>query len=355
MKPTVGTTLFSFTDVWRTGSVTLTQLLQRVATLGLGPDLELVGYQSFRGLPSPTAVEVDDFRRDVERLNLRPTAFGVYVDRARRSGCWLSADESLAQLSDQLWTARRLGFRSGRATLGMDTEVLDRLVPVLDDEDLVLTFEIQGNHTPDAPEVVALVDWLRGNSGAPVGLTFDSSVAMPDLPVSYRRVLRQLGMTSSMEEQLDVAWRSDGAPFQRLGGLFAAIDGASVPEALHDQLVTAFIRFGHGDLADWTHVLPWVRHAHAKFWDWEDAETQVMIPHQALVTLLVEHGYTGSISSEFGGLAWLEQDEINIFDLTKQHIAFLRAAIDQAQTVQCVQRAERLGLRPSAYLDLAGS
>ena len=58
-----------------------------------------------------------------------------------------------------------------------------------------------------------------------------------------------------------------------------------------------------------------------------------MIPHQALVTLLVEHGYTGSISSEFGGLAWLEQDEINIFDLTKQHIAFLRAAIDQAQTV----------------------
>jgi hypothetical protein len=158
-----------------------------------------------------------------------------------------------------------------------------------------------------------------------------------------------------MEEQLDVAWRSDGAPFQRLGGLFAAIDEASVPEALHDQLVTAFIRFGHGDLADWTHVLPWVRHAHAKFWDWEDAETQVMIPHQALVTLLVEHGYTGSISSEFGGLAWLEQDEINIFDLTKQHITFLRSTIDQAQTVQCVPRAERLGLRPSAYLDLAGS
>jgi hypothetical protein len=329
--PTVGTTLFSFTDVWRTGGVTLTQLLDCIASQGLGPDVELVGYQSFRGLPAPTADEVDRFRKDVQRLGLRPTAFGVYVDRARRAGQWLSVDESVARLTDQLWTARRLGFRSARAPLGLDVDVLDRIAGVLADQDLVLTFEVQGSHTPDAPDVTTLVDWLQASPGAPVGLTFDSSVAMPGLPASYLRVLRRLGMTAAVEEQLDAAWRSEGAPFQRLGRFLAQIDGTSVPGPLQEQFVTAFIRFGHGDLADWSHVLPWVRHAHAKFWDWDDAERHVLAPHRAFVELLLGHGYAGSISSEFGGIAWLEREEVNVFDLTRQHVTFLRSVVDQGR------------------------
>jgi hypothetical protein len=75
-----------------------------------------------------------------------------------------------------------------------------------------------------------------------------------------------------------------------------------ISQTLHQQFATAFIRFGHGNLRDWTHVLPRVRHAQAKFWDWDDPETQVMAPHREFVTMLVQHGYAGSISSEFG--AW---------------------------------------------------
>ena len=353
MSPTVGTTLFSFTDEWRSGALTLTQLLERVARLDLGPDVELVGYQSFRGLPTPTPAEVDLFRHDVERLGLRPTVFGVYVDRARHPARWLSVAESTAQVAQQLDLAAALGFTATRATLGMDTAVLDRVAPVLADLELLLTFEIQGNHTPHAPEVVTLLDWLQSNPGAPVGLTFDSSVAMPDLPPSYRRVLRDLGMTPQVEAQLEDAWRSDGAPFQRLGRLLAGVAGSPLPDALREQLVTAFIRFGHGRLAEWSDVLGWVRHAHAKFWDWEDADRQVKAPHLELVRMLVQHGYAGSISSEFGGIAWLERGELDVFDLTGRHVTFLREAIASARVAECVTRAERLGLRPSAYLDLA--
>jgi hypothetical protein len=352
MTPTVGTTLFSFTDEWRSGELSLTQLLERVQQLGLGPDVELVGYQSFRGLPRPTPAEVETFLADIARLGLRPSAFGVYVDRAARPGHLLTIEESTDELTRQLHVAAQLGFCSTRATLGMDLAVVDRVVPVLDELGLVLTFEIQGSHTPDAPDCTTLIDWLRANPGAPVGLTLDSSVAMPDLPVTYRRVLRRLGATPDIEEQLETAWRSEGAPFQRLGQLLAGLEGTEVSEALHEQLVTPFIRFGHGALRDWTHVLPWVRHAHAKCWDWEDAETHVVAPHRELVEMLVRHGYRGSISSEFGGIAWLERDEADVFDLTGKHIAFLRSAIAGAQTAHCVERAERLGLRPSAYRDL---
>jgi len=355
MKPSVGTTLFNFTDEWRSGAHNLSQVLAHVARLDLGPDIELVGYQSFRGLPAPTSAEVDEFRQDVDRLGLRPTAFGVYVDRAKRPGRWLSADESVAELVGQLWTARRLGFSSVRATLGMDTEVIDRVLPTLDELGLLLTFEIQGNHTPEAPDVLSLIGWLEANAGSPVGVTFDSSVAMPGLPASYVRGLRARGVTPQVEDALDRAWRSDGAPFQRLAGFLESIDGLDVSPDLREQFVTAFIRFGHGDLDSWGHVLPWVRHAHAKFWDWEDVQTHVLTPHRAFVDLLVASGYAGSISSEFGGIAWLERHEVNVFELTKRHVSFLRTAVAAARTVHCVQRAERLGLSPSTYLELAES
>jgi hypothetical protein len=351
MKPTVGTTLFSFTDEWRSGDFTLTRLLERVERLGLGPDVELIGYQSFRGLPIPTPTEVQTFRADVARLGLRPTAFGVYVDRALRPGQLLSAEESAIQLTQQLHTASRLGFVSTRATLGMDTAVLDRVAPVLDELGVVLTFEVQGSHTRDAPEITTLIGWLQANAGSRVGLTLDNSVALPNLPVSYRRVLRRLGATPGMEVLLEAAWRSEGPVFERLERFLASIDRAEVSEALHEQFVTPFVRFGHGDLQQWTDVLPWVRHVHAKFWDWEDAETQVMAPHRELVEMLVQYGYAGSISSEFGGIAWLEREELDVFDLTKKHVGFLRSTVASAQTAPCVDRAERLGLRPSACLD----
>jgi hypothetical protein len=328
----VGTTLFSFTDEWRAGGLGLTGLLERVAAHGLGPDVEVVGYQSFRGLPAPYDHEVEAFRSDVRRLGLRPTAFGVYVDRARRPDRWLTLDEAYAELAGQLRVAARLGCTSVRAVLGMDLAVLDRSLPLLDELGLVLTFEIQGSHTPGAGDVTALVDWLERNAGAPVGITLDTSVAMPDLPVSYRRTLRREGMTPNAEEALDAAWRADGPPHQRMAGFHEAVEGMDVPVAALEHVVTAFVRFGHGDAEDWRFVLPWVWHAHAKFWDWDEAQRHVLEPHGRFLDLLVTAGYIGSVSSEFGGMAWLERGEVDVFDLTARHLAFLRSEIARLTT-----------------------
>lgn len=327
MTPTVGSTLFSFTDEWRAGHLSLEHLLGRIAALGLGPDVELVGYQSFKGLPSPTAAEVETFRRCVTSLRLRPTVFGVYVDRAKRPTRWLTVEESTRELVGQLETASRLGFSTLRATLGMDTEIIDRVVPVLDDLGLILTFEVQGNHTPSSADVLELVSWLEASPGAPVGITLDSSVAMPGLPVTYRRTLCALGLTDREIVLLDEAWRGGGQPFTRLHGYLETIGRREVAASLREHLVTAFVRFGHGRLEQWRHVLPWVRHAHAKFWDWEEANLHVREPHGAFVDMLVTSGYEGSISSEFGGTAWLERPEVDVFDLTRKHVELLRSAV----------------------------
>jgi hypothetical protein len=140
-------------------------------------------------------------------------------------------------------------------------------------------------------------------------------------------------MGPETEEALDVMWRAEGPPFQRLTAFLQAVQLDPGSDTLSQQLTTAFIRFGHGRLDEWTFALPWVRHAHAKFWDWDHPQTHVLAPHQQFVEMLAGYGYNGSISSEFGGIAWLDREDVDVFELTLRHITFLRSVVAGAVTV----------------------
>src|SRR6476646_1972279 len=82
----LGTTTFSFTNEWLTRRFTRTELLERAAAFELGPGLEVVGQQLWRGYPSLDRDEVLAFRRLCERLGFEPAAIGGYVDLLRRPG-----------------------------------------------------------------------------------------------------------------------------------------------------------------------------------------------------------------------------------------------------------------------------
>ena len=64
----LATTAFSFTNEWLTRRYTLEQLLARVAELNLGPGIELIGFQAWRGYPGLPAEDVLAFRRLVDDL-----------------------------------------------------------------------------------------------------------------------------------------------------------------------------------------------------------------------------------------------------------------------------------------------
>ena len=76
----LGTTTFSFTNEWLARRFTRAELLERAAAFELGPGLEVVGQQLWRGYPILDRDEVVGFRRLCDRLGLEPTAIGGYVD-----------------------------------------------------------------------------------------------------------------------------------------------------------------------------------------------------------------------------------------------------------------------------------
>ena len=109
--PLIGVTLFSFTNEWQERLFTLDTLLEAVAANGLGPGVELVGFQSIRGYPALTDAFADSFREKVAALGLIPTALAGNADLGIRRDRIQTVDEAVAYLEPQIVAARRLGFR----------------------------------------------------------------------------------------------------------------------------------------------------------------------------------------------------------------------------------------------------
>ena len=49
--PQIGVTLYSFTNEWLTRQYDLESLLREVAKRGMGPNIEIIGFQNFKEFP----------------------------------------------------------------------------------------------------------------------------------------------------------------------------------------------------------------------------------------------------------------------------------------------------------------
>ena len=325
----LGTTLFSFTNEWLTENLTLPQTLRRMAERDLGPALEVVGFQSFRGFPYVDPDDLRAFRRQVDLLGLQPTALGVYADLHRCPHHPMTAEQALAYLRPQLDAAVLLGFPMLRVALGMELQLMTALVPELERRGLTLTLEVQGPAHPHHDPLLPTLQLLDRLQTPALGLTLDFSLTMTALPPSLLDHWRRLGVTAAVEQAFTEAWRAGQSPT----GFAAAAEQLGAPAALITEIAPYLVRFGHTTPELWRAVLPWVRHAHAKYWDLEDADTQVAGPHAAMLQLLSDNGYHGAVLSEWGGSGWLETTDVDAFDITGRHLQLLRRELQRPSSL----------------------
>ncbi|MGK5683865.1 sugar phosphate isomerase/epimerase family protein [Actinoplanes sp. URMC 104] len=303
----LGTTTFSLTPLWRFGSSPV-EVFEQIARAGCGPAIEVIGHQTWRGFPGLDPADERDWHEAVDRLGLRPAALGVYTDLYRHPGRALTEDEAYDELLPQLETAARLGFPVVRATLGMTPGLLRRAVAAAEKHDVVLTLEIQGTTAPDAP---AVLDVLRTES-AHLGFTLDFSLSTPELPASLGTALLRLGLPG---DAVDAVYR---ARF-RMGEALGIVAG----DPMATMLVAGVLgRCGRTRPGDWAHVLPAVRHAHAKFWDPDLSSIEE--PHRAWMSALAAAGYDGAVVSEWGGHELLDRADADPVELTRAHLGLLR-------------------------------
>ena len=317
---TLGTTLFSLTPDWRAGEEA-PSILRRVAEAACGPALEVIGHQTWRGFPDVSPEDERLFRDAVDRHGLIPVALGIYPHPFRRPGPAMGVDETVADLTAQLEAAQRLGFPIARTHLGMDPALLRRVAAEADRLGVVLTFEVQGAATPDAPAVVDVLS-LQAETGSPyLGLTMDFSVTSRALPEVLDRSLRRLGLPEDGVAAAHRSWVDDLPIGRRIGTALAQLAGHPEEHALTVLVAGVLGRCGRTEPADWTGVLPLVRHAHAKFWD-PDVES-VREPHGAWLAALDDAGYTGAVVSEWGGHEMLDRADADALTVTRAHLDLL--------------------------------
>src|SRR3954447_1219234 len=300
----LGTTAFSFTNEWLSRKYTLEQLLARVAELGLGPGIELVGFQAWRRYPALPDAEVLAFRRLVEDLGLEPAALGAYADLARRPDRLMTTVESVEFLVPQIAVAEALGFPLLRLHGGIPAAVIEQLVPTAERAGVTLATEVQGGQAPDSPGIVALLESHERLDSANVGLVLDFSVSMTALPTSFVESVCRLGVRREELDEIATHW-VQGAPAHEL---FAALAEVDAPAAALDEARAGFVRFGRQGPQAWLPLVPQIVYAHAKFCELDATGADPTVRTAELIDVLQRGGYSGYVSSEWGGRAGGEQD-----------------------------------------------
>ncbi|HEX7835140.1 MAG TPA: restriction endonuclease subunit R, partial [Pseudolysinimonas sp.] len=178
--------------------------------------------------------------------------------------------------------------------------------------------EAQGRQTPQAEP--AGYDTIAALGDPRIRLLIDISMLMPAPPVSYLERLERGGLESGLIARIRDEWRDPATH----GAVMAAI--GSVPPPLMSLYMDMIVRFGRSAATDLRPVLGLTSGIHLKFWDLDDADGRISSPVRDVGDELAAAGFTGTLTSEWGGHAWLDDDATEV---TRAHLELARANLER--------------------------
>ncbi|WP_432543773.1 sugar phosphate isomerase/epimerase family protein [Kineococcus sp. SYSU DK002] len=326
----LGTTLYSLTSEFAAGQYTPETLITAVAEAGIGPGIEFNIAQMLRTYPDVDTDFVRLWFDTLDKHDLRPSAVGTNLDMGRRPDRDMTPDEEYDFLARQLKTAHTLGFRTV-VIRSAGKELLRRLLPLAEEYDQKLGYEIHAPSGPNDPAVLGIREVYDELGSDRLGFTADFSSTMHSLSPTLLRTLRQMGMPEAYFGVMDEIWRkpapmhvrnqefedfltSEGFDFARLGP-FTRL---------------AFNMHGLVPTREWLDIMPQIVHVHAKFYDIgaDGQEPAMDIPD--IVRQFVRGGYRGYLSSEWEGHAFSDLGEADPVDLVVKQHALMRRAVEDA-------------------------
>jgi hypothetical protein len=288
---------------------------------GLAELIEVEAGQVWRGFPDAPDAEVDELRDRLAGAGGRVSIVGASIDEFTPDGRRRTPDERHAFLLPQLRAAARLGALGVRLPIGQaGPELLRRLQPELHDLGVTLYEEAQGRGTPEAePAGYATIAEL----GDPrIRLLIDISMLMPAPPVSYLEELERGGLDAGLIARLRDEWRDPATH----GAVMAALGSGAVPPPLMSLYMDMIVRFGRSEASELRDVLGLASGIHLKFWDLDDSDGRISTPIREVGDELAASGFTGTLTSEWGGHAWLDDDATT---MTRAHLALARAQLER--------------------------
>jgi sugar phosphate isomerase/epimerase len=327
----LGLTLYSASAEFRAGWYDFDGLLDRVAELGIGPGIEIVASQVLPTYPVVSDEFVRTWRDAFDRHGFDASSFGANLDMGRRRDRDMTPDEEF-EFSETLFRgAAKLGFPLVRIQ-SAKPELLRRLLPVAEELDLKLGYEIHAPLGPNAEPILKVRETYAELDSPLLGFVADFSSTMHSMSPTLLRAVRRAGLDDEAIERLQAIWATDAPMRERQEEFIGYLRGRDFdPGRLGSFAHLAFNMHGHVDPREWADIMPQILHVHAKFYDIDEQGQEPAIDYPELVRVFVEGGYRGYWSSEWEGHAFAELGEVDPLLLVRRQHDLIRASMRAVQ------------------------
>jgi sugar phosphate isomerase/epimerase len=329
----LGLTLYSASAEFRAGWYDFAGLLDRVAELGIGPGIEIVASQVLPTYPIVSDEFVRTWRAAFDRHGFDASSFGANLDMGRRRDRDMTPDEEF-EFSETLFRgAAKLGFPLVRIQ-SAKPELLRRLLPVAEELELRLAYEIHAPMGPNAPEIVKVREVYADLDSPLLGFVADFSATMHSMSPTLLRAVTRAGLDNDAVQTLQDIWATDAPMRQRQEEFIGYLrDRDFDPGRLGSFAHLAFNMHGHVDPRGWADIMPQILHVHGKFYDIDEHGQEPAIDYPELVRVFVEGGYRGYWSSEWEGHAFAELGEVDPLLLVRRQHDLIRRSMRALQPI----------------------
>jgi sugar phosphate isomerase/epimerase len=316
----LGLTLYSASAEFRAGWYDFDGLLDRVAELGIGPGIEIVASQMVPTYP----VVSDDFERTwrtaFDKHGFDASSFGANLDMGRRRDRDMTPDEEFEFSELMFRGAKKLGFPLVRIQ-SAKPELLRRLLPIAEDLELKLAYEIHAPMGPNTEPIMRVRETYAELDSPLLGFVADFSSTMHAMSPTLLRAVRRAGLDDEAITRLQQIWATGATMQERQQEFIGYLKERDFdPGRLGSFAHLAFNMHGHVDPREWGDIMPQILHVHAKFYDIDESGREPAIDYPELVRVFVEGGYRGYWSSEWEGHAFAELGEVDpLLLVRKQH------------------------------------
>ena len=316
----LGLTLYSASAEFRAGWYDFDGLLKRVADLGIGPGIEIVASQVLPTYPNVTDDFAHSWQEAFDKHGFTASSFGANLDMGRRRDRDMTPDEEY-EFTEMLFRgAKKLGFPLVRIQ-SAKPELLRRLLPLAEDLELKLAYEIHAPLGPNSPEIIKVREVYAELDSPLLGFVADFSSTMHSMSPTLLRAVRRAGLDDEAVLMLQAIWATDAPMRARQEEFIGYLKGRGFdPARLGSFAHLAFNMHGHVSPKEWSDIMPQIMHVHAKFYDIDEQGNEPAIDYPELVRVFVEGGYRGYWSSEWEGHAFAELGEVDpLLLVRKQH------------------------------------
>jgi len=321
--PQVGVTLYSFTNEWLTRQFELDTLMAEVARRGMGPNIEIIGFQSFREFPDVSDDYAAKFKDLVAKTGLNPVSCAINSDRFLKPGQQPIDDASLVKYHKrQLRSAKKMGFDLVRYQFALPVHLLPEIAPYAEELDIRMGVEVHAPMWAGHPAVQAYGEMYDKLDTPVLGWIPDFGGTASRIPESMLNAARKAGADESLLDKLKEVWLEDGMSHEKAGRLREwAMENGHAPAHIQAASLAFFI-LSNNDPKSWEALVDRTIHIHGKFYGVDDNGVEEAIDYETILPLFRDGGFTGTLVSEWEGHAY---DTRDAFDQVERHQKMCRS------------------------------